>query len=256
MSWECTIGLMLPFLGTALGAAAVFFIKGRLPQGMQRILTGFAAGVMTAAGVWSLLIPALERSAAWGKLSFLLPSIGLWSGVGFLVLSDRLIPRLLPRARGTSPRKRLLNLVLAVTLHNLPEGMAVGVILAGLLKGLPGISTGGVITLAAGIALQNFPEGAIISLPLGSRGMKKSKAFGIGVLSGIVEPIGAGLALLAAGFVGAALPVFLGFAAGAMLFVVAKELVPEATEDGGGNVGAAAFALGFTVMMALDVALG
>ncbi len=256
MPLECYVGLLLPFLGTALGAAAVFFIKGKLPAGVQRILTGFAAGVMTAAAVWSLLIPALERSEGWGKLSFLLPSLGLWTGVGFLVLSDRIIPRLLPRAKHASPRKRLMNLVLAVTLHNLPEGMAVGVILAGLLQGLPGISAGGVVTLAAGIALQNFPEGAIISLPLGSRGMKNGKAFGIGVLSGIVEPVGAGLALLAAGFIGAALPVFLGFAAGAMLFVVAKELLPEATQEGNGNVGAAAFALGFTVMMALDVALG
>lgn len=252
-------GLLLPFLGTALGAACVFFMKKAADGALRRMLTGFAAGVMTAASVWSLLIPAIDRSEAWGGFAFLPPTVGLWMGIGFLLLLDRVIPHL--HFNGTaegpkSPRKRSVKLMLSVTLHNLPEGMAVGVVLGGWLSGDAGISAPTVAALALGIALQNFPEGAIISLPLKGEGMSRPKAFLLGALSGIVEPIGALLTLCAVGAVGAVLPLFLGFAAGAMLFVVVEELIPEFSEGDPSDTGTLFFALGFSLMMALDVALG
>lgn len=257
---ELTVGLLLPFLGTALGAACVFFMKGNLNSAVRRALTGFAAGVMTAASVWSLLIPAMERSEHWGHLAFLPALSGLWLGFGFLFLLDKIIPHL-HLGNGLvegleSPLKRTSKLVLAVTLHNLPEGMAVGVVLAGFLRKEPGITPATVLVLALGIALQNFPEGAVISLPLRAEGMRRPKAFGMGVLSGVVEPIGAVLTLLFAGLVTPALPVLLSFAAGAMIFVVVEELIPEMAEGDVSNLGTVFFGAGFTLMMTLDVALG
>ncbi|MBQ1272576.1 MAG: ZIP family metal transporter [Clostridia bacterium] len=254
---EVLYGLLLPFLGTALGAGCVFFMKNRMNPALQRGLTGFAAGVMTAATVWSLLIPAMEQSDGLGIFAFLPGVGGLWLGFGFLLLLDRLMPQKIDSAEASNnQRKRSGKLVLAVTLHNLPEGMAIGVVLAGWLRGEPGITGAMVTALAVGIALQNFPEGSIISMPLRGEGVKKSKAFFIGVLSGIVEPVGAAVTLLAAGLITPALPTLLSFAAGAMLFVVVEELVPEMMGDHRPHLGTVFFALGFSVMMALDVALG
>ncbi len=260
MSASLLYGLLTPFFGTVLGAACVFFMKKTMPSQLRRILTGFAAGVMTAASVWSLLIPAMDRCEGFGFFAFLPATAGLWLGIGFLLLLDRLIPHLhLSNGMQEGPQsklKRTSKLILAVTLHNLPEGMAVGVVLAGLIQGEPGITAASVTALSLGIALQNFPEGAIISLPLKAEGVKKGKAFLLGALSGIVEPIGAALTVLAAGLVVPALPVLLGFAAGAMLFVVVEELIPELAEGDRANLGTVFFGVGFSLMMALDVALG
>ncbi|MBO5249045.1 MAG: ZIP family metal transporter [Clostridia bacterium] len=260
MPSELICGLLLPFLGTVLGAACVFFMKKIMDARLRRSLTGFAAGVMTAASVWSLLIPAMERAQGLGAFAFLPALAGLWLGFGFLLLLDRIIPHLhLGNGLTEGPESRLKRsgkMVLAVTLHNLPEGMAVGVVLAGWLQGEAGITGATVLALALGIALQNFPEGAVISLPLRAEGMSKGKAFGMGVLSGIVEPIGGVLTLLAAGLIAPALPVLLSFAAGAMLFVVVEELVPEMAEGDPSNLGTVFFGIGFSLMMALDVALG
>ena len=227
---------------------------------VQRTLTGFAAGVMVAASVWSLIIPALDQSAALGKWSFIPAAVGFWIGILFLLFLDHVIPHL---HRGTNeaegPKTHLRKttmLVLAVTLHNIPEGMAVGVVFAGYLADDVGISLMGAIALSLGIAIQNFPEGAIISMPLRSEGMKKSKAFGYGVLSGAVEPIGALLTILAADLIVPALPYFLSFAAGAMIYVVVEELIPEMSQGKHSDIGTLSFAVGFTVMMILDVALG
>ena len=257
MTFEMIREILVPFLGTTLGAAAVFFVKGKLNRQFQRALTGFAAGVMTAATVWSLLLPAIERSESLGILSFLPALAGLWLGFGFLILLDRFTPLFPGCVAGEeeSPLKRTSKLVLAVTLHNLPEGMAVGVVLAGFLQGEPGITGATVAALSLGIALQNFPEGAVISLPLRAEGMGKGKALWMGILSGIVEPVGAAVTLLAAGLITPALPVLLAFAAGAMLFVVAAELLPQAAE-GGSELGTVFFGIGFSLMMILDVALG
>ena len=252
-------GLFLPFLGTAVGAACVFYMKGDMPPPLRRMLTGFAAGVMTAASVWSLLIPAMEYASALGAFSFVPACIGFWLGVGFLLVLDRIIPHLHLDGSAEGPKSRLKRtskLVLSVTLHNLPEGMAVGVVLAGWLGGEAQIGAATVTALALGIALQNFPEGAIISLPLKAEGMSRPKAFFTGVLSGAVEPIGAAVTLLAAGIVAPILPLLLGFAAGAMLFVVVEELIPEFARGDPSNLGTVFFGLGFSLMMALDVALG
>ena len=254
MSIEWFVGLFLPFLGTAAGAGCVLFLRGAMDARVRRALTGFAAGVMTAATVWSLLLPAIERSESLGILSFLPALAGLWLGFGFLILLDRFAP-CLPGGGEESPLKRASKLVFAVTLHNLPEGMAVGVVLAGFLQGEPGITGATVAALSLGIALQNFPEGAVISLPLRAEGMGKGKALWMGILSGIVEPVGAALTLLAAGLITPALPVLLAFAAGAMIFVVAAELLPQAAE-GGSELGTVFFGIGFSLMMILDVALG
>ena len=253
-------GILIPFLGTSLGAGCVFFLKKSLSDGIQRALTGFAAGVMVAASVWSLLIPAMEQAADLGRLAFFPAAVGFWLGILFLLLLDHLIPHLhqnsLQAEGPKSQLQRTTMMVLAVTLHNIPEGMAVGVVYAGYLAGTAQITAAGALALSLGIAIQNFPEGAIISMPLRAEGMKKAQAFWGGVLSGIVEPIGAVLTILAAGIVVPALPYLLSFAAGAMLYVVVEELIPEMSQGQHSNVGTVFFAVGFSVMMVLDVALG
>ena len=253
-------GILIPFLGTSLGAGCVFFLKNALRDRIQRALTGFAAGVMVAASVWSLLIPAMEQAADLGRLAFFPAAVGFWLGILFLLLLDHLIPHLhrnsLQAEGPKSQLQRTTMMVLAVTLHNIPEGMAVGVVYAGYLAGTAQITAAGALALSLGIAIQNFPEGAIISMPLRAEGMKKGRAFWGGVLSGIVEPIGAVLTILAAGIVVPALPYLLSFAAGAMLYVVVEELIPEMSQGQHSNVGTVFFAVGFSVMMVLDVALG
>ena len=257
---ETFLGIMIPFLGTTLGASCVFFMKRSLGDLVQRSLAGFAAGVMVAASIWSLLIPAIEQSEDMGKLSFLPAFIGFWSGVLFLLLLDRLIPHLhVGSEQAEGPKSRLdrtTMMVLAVTLHNIPEGMAVGVVYAGFLAGNTQITAASALALSLGIAIQNFPEGAIISMPLRAEGERKGRAFLGGVLSGVVEPIGAVLTLLAAQLVIPALPYLLSFAAGAMLYVVVEELIPEMSQGRHSNLGTVFFAVGFSVMMVLDVALG
>ena len=257
---ETFIGIMIPFLGTALGSACVFFMKKSLGDLVQRALAGFAAGVMVAASIWSLLIPAIEQSEDMGKLSFLPAFIGFWVGVLFLLLLDHLIPHLhVGSNQAEGPKSRLdrtTMMVLAVTLHNIPEGMAVGVMYAGFLAGNAQITAASALVLSLGIAIQNFPEGAIISMPLRAEGESKGKAFLGGVLSGVVEPIGAVLTILAAQLVIPALPYLLSFAAGAMLYVVVEELIPEMSQGRHSNLGTVFFAVGFSVMMTLDVALG
>ena len=254
------LGILIPFLGTSLGAGCVFFLKNSLRDGIQRALTGFAAGVMVAASVWSLLIPAMEQAADLGRLAFFPAAVGFWLGILFLLLLDHLIPHLhqnsLQAEGPKSQLQRTTMMVLAVTLHNIPEGMAVGVVYAGYLARTAQITAAGALALSLGIAIQNFPEGAIISMPLRAEGMKKGRAFWGGVLSGIVEPIGAVLTILAAGIVVPALPYLLSFAAGAMLYVVVEELIPEMSQGQHSNVGTVFFAVGFSVMMVLDVALG
>ncbi len=260
MDLKVISAVMLPFLGTVLGSAGVFFLKDRMNRTLQRSLTGFAAGVMVAASVWSLIIPAMEQSEHMGKLAFLPAFIGVWAGFLFLLALDHLIPHL--HLNSDCPEGSPCNLgkstmmVLAVALHNLPEGMAVGVVVAGWLTGSETISAAGAIALALGIALQNLPEGAIISMPLKSGGMKRGKAFGYGVLSGVIEPIGAIVTILLADLVVPILPYLLCFSAGAMLYVVVEELIPEMSEGEHSNVGTVFFAVGFTLMMVLDVALG
>ena len=257
---ETFLGILIPFLGTTLGSACVFFMKKSLSDLVRRSLAGFAAGVMVAASIWSLLIPAIEQSEDMGKLSFLPAFIGFWVGVLFLLLLDRLIPHLhVGSEQAEGPKSKLgrtTMMVLAVTLHNIPEGMAVGVVYAGFLAGNTQITAASALALSIGIAIQNFPEGAIISMPLRAEGVRKSRAFLGGMLSGVVEPIGAVLTLLAAQFVIPALPYLLSFAAGAMLYVVVEELIPEMSQGRHSNLGTVFFAVGFSVMMVLDVALG
>lgn len=260
MNKDIIIGLLIPFIGTSLGSACVFFMRKEMNRMLQRALTGFAAGVMVAASIWSLIIPSMEQSEGMGRLSFLPAFIGFWLGILFLLLLDSVIPHLhLNTDKAEGPRSKLKKttmMVLAVTLHNIPEGMAVGVVYAGLLSGNNSISAGGAFALALGIAIQNFPEGAIISMPLRSEGKKRSRAFAGGVLSGAVEPVGALLTIFAAGLFVPVMPYLLSFAAGAMIYVVVEELIPEMSEGKHSNIGVIMFALGFTVMMALDVALG
>lgn len=252
-------GILIPFAGTSLGAACVFLMKSSMSISLQRALTGFAGGVMVAASIWSLLIPALDQAQAMGKWSFIPAVAGFWIGVLFLLLLDHIIPHLhRDAAQPEGPKTRLQRttmLVLAVTLHNIPEGMAVGVVFAGYLANNMGISLMGALALSVGIAIQNFPEGAIISMPLRSEGMSKGKSFVYGVLSGVVEPIGALLPILAADRIVPVLPYCLSFAAGAMIYVVVEELIPEMSQGKHSNVGTIFFAVGFTVMMILDVAL-
>ena len=260
MKTEVILAIILPFLGTCFGSGFVYLLKGEMGRGLQRALTGFAAGVMVAASVWSLIIPAMEHSEHLGKLSFLPAFVGVWAGILFLLILDQIIPHL--HMNSQCPEGVPCNLgkstmmVLAVALHNLPEGMAVGVVAAGWLTGSESVSAAGALALALGIAIQNVPEGAIISMPLKSQGMKRSRAFGYGVASGIVEPIGAIGTILLASFVVPVLPYLLAFAAGAMLYVVVEELIPEMSEGGHSNVGTIFFGVGFTLMMVLDVALG
>lgn len=257
---EIIQGLSIPFLGTALGAACVFFMKKELNNTVRRILSGFAAGVMTAASIWSLLIPSMEQSRDMGKWMFIPAVSGFWAGILFLLLLDQLIPHLHVNSsepEGVKSRlKKTTMLILAVTLHNIPEGMAVGVVFAGWKTGNQDITAMGAMALAIGIAIQNFPEGAIISMPLRSEGLSKKKAFGYGMLSGVVEPLGAAATIALAGLILPVLPYLLSFAAGTMMYVVVEELVPEMAEGEHSNWGTLAFSLGFTLMLILDVALG
>ena len=260
MNTAVLTGIMIPFAGTAFGSACVFFMKKKLGTGVQRALTGFAGGVMVAASIWSLIIPAMEQTEGLGSLSFLPACAGFWLGILFLLLLDSVIPHLHMNAdKAEGPRanlKKTTMMVLAVTLHNIPEGMAVGVVYAGFVSGNAAITAGGALALAIGIAIQNFPEGAIISMPLHAEGKSKWRAFADGVLSGAVEPLGAALTVVAAGFFIPAMPYLLSFAAGAMMYVVVEELIPEMSEGEHSNIGVIMFAAGFTLMMALDVALG
>ena len=260
MNTDIIAGITIPFAGTALGAACVFFMKKELGAKLQRALTGFASGVMVAASIWSLIIPAMEQAEGLGRLSFIPACVGFWLGILFLLALDSFIPHLHMNAeKAEGPRAKLKKttmMVLAVTLHNIPEGMAVGVVYAGLISGNTSISTGGALALALGIAIQNFPEGAIISMPLRAEGRSKGRAFLDGVLSGAVEPIGTVLTILAAGFIIPAMPYLLSFAAGAMMYVVVEELIPEMSAGEHSNIGVVMFAVGFTLMMTLDVALG
>ena len=249
-------GILIPFLGTSLGAGCVFFLKNSLRDGIQRALTGFAAGVMVAASVWSLLIPAMEQAADLGRLAFFPAAVGFWLGILFLLLLDHLIPHLhqnsLQAEGPKSQLQRTTMMVLAVTLHNIPEGMAVGVVYAGYLAGTAQITAAGALALSLGIAIQNFPEGAAVALPVYQAGKSKWRAFWTGVLSGAVEPLFGALVVLAAAGIHALMPWLLSFAAGAMLYVVAEELLPRA----GGRRGTCGFLVGFLLMMILDVALG
>ncbi|NLD18893.1 MAG: ZIP family metal transporter [Clostridiales bacterium] len=257
---EIFAGIMIPFLGTSLGAACVFLVRKDFSDTVQRALNGFAAGVMVAASVWSLLIPAMEQSQGMGKLSFVPAVVGFWIGALFLLALDHIIPHLHRSAdEAEGPKSKLKKstmLMLAVTLHNIPEGMAVGVVFAGYMSGNTEITIMAALALAIGIAIQNFPEGAIISMPLRAEGLRKPKAFVYGMLSGAVEPVGALLTILAAGFILPALPYLLSFAAGAMIYVVVEELIPEMTQGSHSNMGTVFFVLGFSLMMTLDVALG
>lgn len=257
---QLAVGLLLPFLGTTLGAACVFFMKGQMKPLVQKMLLGFASGVMVAASVWSLLIPAMDMSEEMGKYAFIPAAAGFLLGILFLLGMDRAVPHLHMGAEcAEGPKcslKKTTMLVLAVTLHNIPEGMAVGVVFAGMLSQNTEITVAGAFALSVGIAIQNFPEGAIISMPLKSEGTGKGKAFLYGMLSGAVEPVAAVITILLAGFITPVLPYLLSFAAGAMLYVVVEELIPEASEGEHSSIGTIGFAAGFVLMMILDVALG
>lgn len=253
-------GLLLPFAGTTLGSFMVYFMRGEMNRSVERSLQGFASGIMVAASIWSLLIPAMESASSMGRFSFLPAVIGVWLGVLFLLLLDHIIPHLhLKSDTPEGPKARLQKttmMVLAVTLHNIPEGMAVGVVFAGWLSSSAGMTASAAMTLALGIALQNIPEGAIISMPLHSQGKSKGRAFLDGTLSGLVEPVGTVLTILFVSQVAPLLPYFLSFAAGAMLYVVIEELIPEMSSGEHSDLGAVFFTLGFTLMMLLDTALG
>lgn len=254
------IGIMLPFFGTALGAACVFLFRRELRPSLQKSFLGFASGVMVAASVWSLLIPAMDMSEAMGKFAFVPAAAGFLLGIAFLLFMDKAVPHLhMGSEQSEGPRvalKKTTMLVLAVTLHNIPEGFSAGAVFAGVLAQNSTVTLAGAFALSIGIAIQNFPEGAIISLPLRSEGMGRGRSFLCGALSGIVEPIAAGLTLLLAAYVQPILPYLLSFSAGAMIYVVVEELIPEASEGEHSNIGTITFALGFVLMMVLDVALG
>lgn len=252
-------GLLIPFIGTSAGAAMVFLLKNEIRPGIQKILTGFAAGVMVAASFWSLLAPALEEAAKMGRFSFLPAAIGFLAGILLLLLFDEVTPHMHMDRVEEGPRsgmKRTTKLILAVTIHNVPEGMAVGVVLAGWLYGTSDITAAAALALSIGIAIQNFPEGAIVSMPLLAEGMPKRRTFLAGMMSGAVEPLAGALTVAAAGLVVPVMPYLLSFAAGAMFYVVVEELIPEMSEGSHSNVGTIAFAVGFVLMMVLDVALG
>ena len=257
---ELAAGLLLPLLGTSLGAACVFFLKNQLNRKVQKALLGFASGVMVAASVWSLLIPAMDLSQGMGKLAFIPAAVGFGLGMAFLFLMDMIVPHLhMGAEKSEGPKcslKKTTMLVLAVTLHNIPEGMAVGVTFAGVLAENTTMTLAGAFALSVGIAIQNFPEGAIISMPLKSQGLSKTRAFIYGALSGIVEPAAAFLTILLTGFVVPLLPYLLAFAAGAMIYVVVEELIPEAQTGAHSNISTVGVAAGFVLMMILDVALG
>lgn len=257
---QVVYGLLIPFLGTTLGAGMVFFLKNNIKQSVEKLLLGFASGVMIAASIWSLLIPAIEMSEEQGKIGWLAPAVGFLLGMLFLLVLDSVIPHMhldKEKPEGVKSKlKKTTMLVLAVTLHNIPEGMAVGVTFAGALLGNSGITMTGAMALAIGIAIQNFPEGAIISMPLKSEGVSKGKAFLYGAISGIVEPIAAIITILLTELVVPILPYLLSFAAGAMIYVVVEELIPESQMEKHSNIGTVGVALGFVIMMILDVALG
>ena len=254
------LGLIIPFLGTTLGSAMVFFMKNKINNKVEKRLLGFASGVMIAASVWSLLIPSIDMAEEQNVISFIPATVGFLLGVVFLLVLDSIIPHL--HLNSTKPEgvktkfKKITMMVLAVTLHNIPEGMAVGVVLAGAMVGNAGITMAGALALAIGIAIQNFPEGAIISMPLKSEGASKGKAFLYGTLSGIVEPIGAVITIALTNLVVPVLPYLLSFAAGAMIYVVVEELIPESQSGEHSNIGTIGVAIGFVIMMILDVALG
>lgn len=255
-----TIGLLLPFLGTTLGAACVFLLKERIPEHIQKALLGFASGVMVAASVWSLLIPSMDMGDENSPTRVIPAVVGFIAGIAFLLLMDKVTPHLhLDNATPEGPRSKLSRtgmLVMAVTLHNIPEGMAVGVALAAAMEQNAYLPAAGALALSLGIAIQNFPEGAIVSMPLRSEGNSKIRSFVIGSLSGIVEPIAAILTILLAAYITPALPYLLAFAAGAMIYVVIEELIPEASQGNHSNIGTIGFAFGFVLMMVLDVVLG
>lgn len=254
------IVLLVPLLGTTLGAAMVFLMRNEMNARLEKALLGFAAGVMIAASVWSLLVPSIDMAAEQGVIPWVPALVGFLLGIVFLLLIDTLTPHLhlaSDKPEGVkSGFSKTTMMLLAVTIHNIPEGMAVGVAFAGAVIGNAGITMAGALALAVGIAIQNFPEGAIISLPLRSEGNKRGKSFALGVLSGAVEPVGAILAIALASIVTPILPYMLAFAAGAMIYVVVEELIPEASEGEHSNLGTIAFAIGFALMMMLDVALG
>ena len=254
------IGLLIPLAGTVLGASMVFFLKGEMKPGLRKALLGFASGVMIAAGVWSLLIPGMEMAEQNGQPSWIPASVGFLLGMGFLLALDTIIPHLhsssdKPEGRKSNLAKSAM-LVLAVTLHNIPEGMAVGVVFAGMLGSGGVIPAASAFALAIGIAIQNFPEGAIISMPLLGTGVSKRRAFSYGVLSGIVEPVGALLTILLTTLITPVLPYILSFAAGAMIYVVVEELIPDAQSGEHSNIGTIGVAAGFVLMMILDITLG
>lgn len=250
------MGVLIPFIGTSLGASLVYLMKNKINHTIEKILLGFASGVMIAASVWSLLIPAIERSEEAGIIPWLPSAIGFILGILSLIMIDRLTSKMNDEASHIDDKmKKTKMLFLAVTIHNIPEGMAVGVIFAGFLAGAPGITLAGSFALAIGIAIQNFPEGAIISMPLKNAGLSKNKAFFWGVISGIVEPIASGITIALTSLVVPILPYLLAFAAGAMIYVVVHELIPDAQKENN-NFGPLGVALGFTIMMILDVALG
>ena len=257
---QLAIGLLIPFVGTVLGSTMVFLMRKDINNSIQKFLLGFASGVMIAASIWSLLIPAIDMSEEQGVLAWGPAAIGFLAGILFLLFLDNIIPHLhISGNKPEGPKSKLRNatmLALAVTLHNIPEGMAVGVTFAGALIGNAGITMAGAMTLAIGIAIQNFPEGAIISMPLKSEGLSKRKAFLYGTLSGIVEPIGAIITILLISLVVPMLPYLLAFAAGAMIYVVVEELIPETQVEEHSNIGTIGVAIGFVLMMILDVALG
>ena len=253
-------GLIIPFLGTTLGSAMVFFMKNKINNKVEKILLGFASGVMIAASVWSLLIPSIDMAEEQGVIAWIPATVGFLLGMLFLLVLDSIIPHLHLNSNKPEGMKSKLQkttmMVLAVTLHNIPEGMAVGVVFAGAISQNSGITLAGAFALAIGIAIQNFPEGAIISMPLKSEGTSKLKAFWYGTLSGIVEPIGALLTIALTNLVVPVLPYFLSFAAGAMIYVVVEELIPESQAGEHSNIGTVGVAIGFVIMMILDVALG
>lgn len=257
---QLTLGLLIPFMGTTLGSAMVFFMRKAMDKKIEKILLGFASGVMIAASVWSLLIPAIDMATEQGKVAWVPATVGFLGGMAFLLVLDSVIPHLhleSEKPEGVeSNLKKTTMLVLAVTLHNIPEGMSVGVTFAGALLGNASITMAGAFALAVGIAIQNFPEGAIISMPLRSEGVSRVRAFVYGALSGIVEPIGAVITILLARQIVPALPYLLAFAAGAMIYVVVEELIPESQAGEHSNIGTIGVAIGFVIMMILDVALG
>lgn len=254
------IGLLMPLTGTVIGSAFVFFIREEIPALLQKSLLGFASGVMVAASVWSLLLPCMDMNAGNGKWAVMPAAVGFLAGMAFLLLIDNTTPHLhIGESTPEGPRSHLSRtsmLALAVTIHNVPEGMGVGVVLAGALAGDTGLSASSVFAMSLGIAIQNIPEGAIISMPMRAAGNSRRRSFLIGGLSGIVEPIGATVVILLASLLTPVLPSLLGFAAGAMLYVVVEELIPEMSEGRHSNLGVIGFAIGFTLMMVLDVVLG